>query len=248
VIFEFKDTNFTRTVDLSQGIEIGIPIQRGSGVSSFDIDSAKYQVYQKNGFIGSKNKGGSCNLETITFTPHGNGTHTECFGHISSNNHYVNDFIKDYFYSALLFTAHSIEVDGQPTLDFNNLKLDAEKNIKSLIIRSLPNEKNKINFNYSGQNTPYIIPNDMEKLVQMGIEHLIIDLPSVDPEWDEGKLASHHIFWNYPNSPRTHCSITEFVYIPNNIPDGEYLVKLNISNFISDAAPSRPIIYPLINS
>ena len=76
MIFEFKDTNFAKAVDLSQGIEIGIPIQRSSGVSSFDIDSAKYQVYKKNGFIGSKNKGGSCNLETITFTPHGNGTHT----------------------------------------------------------------------------------------------------------------------------------------------------------------------------
>jgi hypothetical protein len=47
VIFEFKETNFAKAVDLSQGIEIGIPIQRSSGVSSFDIDSAKYQVYKK---------------------------------------------------------------------------------------------------------------------------------------------------------------------------------------------------------
>lgn len=246
MIYEFKGTNPVKSVDLSQGIEIGIPIQRGSGVSSFDIDSAEYKVYQKNGFVGSKNKGGSCNLETITFTPHGNGTHTECFGHISFEEHFVNDFIDDHFYAALLFTADSVEQDGQLMLNFNNLDFSLKNKFKSLIIRSLPNSYDKLNLKYSGKKTPFIAPKDMEKIVQMGIEHLIIDLPSVDPEWDEGKLASHHIFWNYPNLPRSNCSITEFAYIPNDIKDGEYLVKLNISNFISDAAPSRPIIYPII--
>ena len=247
MIFEFKENNITRSVDLLQGIEIGIPIQRGVGVKSFNIDNAQYEVYQKDGFVGNKNHGGSCNLETITFTPHGNGTHTECYGHISLDQHHVNDNIHDDFYYAQLFTADTFEINGQLSLNFDDLELTLEKNCKSLLIRTLPNSKTKINRNYSGQKTPFITPEDMSKIVQLGIEHLVIDLPSVDPEWDEGKLASHHIFWNYPTAPRTHCSITEFAYIPDYIPDGEYLIKLNISNLISDAAPSRPIIYPITN-
>ena len=104
-----------------QGIEIGIPIQRGIGVRSFNIDNAQYKVYQKDGFVGNINNGGSCNLETITFTPHGNGTHTECYGHISLDQHHVNDNIQDDYYYAQLFTANTVEINGQLALSFDNL-------------------------------------------------------------------------------------------------------------------------------
>ena len=41
-------------------------------------------------------------------------------------------------------------------------------------------------------------------------------------------------------------TITEFVYIPNDCKDGKYFVNLGVSNFILDAAPSRPIIFPVL--
>ena len=87
----------------------------------------------------------------------------------------------------------------------------------------------------------------MQKIVDLGINHLLIDLPSVDPEWDNGALASHHIYWNYPDNPRLDASITEFAFVRDDIQDGEYLLKLNVSNFESDAAPSRPVLYPIIS-
>tara|TARA_B110000879_G_scaffold208108_1_gene293050 strand:- start:2282 stop:2548 length:267 start_codon:yes stop_codon:yes gene_type:complete len=86
----------------------------------------------------------------------------------------------------------------------------------------------------------------MKNIVAAGISHLIIDLPSVDPEWDGGAMASHYAFWQYPDNPRWDASITEFAFIADDIIDGEYLLKLNISNFESDAAPSRPVLYPII--
>jgi kynurenine formamidase len=33
-------------------------------------------------------------------------------------------------------------------------------------------------------------------LHESGIKHLLIDLPSVDKEKDEGKLLAHKAFWN----------------------------------------------------
>lgn len=245
MIVTFIDNNTEYKADLSKGIEIGIPIQRGQGVRSFDIDYANYATYQKDGFVGNKNHGGSCNLETITFTPHGNGTHTECFGHISIEENHVNKNIHDEFMMAQLFTASTNEDENRAILDFSKLVFVEPNNCKCLIVRTLPNDNSKIERNYSGEKTPFISPQDMQMLVDVGIEHLVIDLPSVDPEWDEGKLLSHHIFWNYPDAPRTSCSITEFAYIPNKVLDGVYVLKLNIAHFVSDASPSRPIIYPL---
>ena len=118
--------------------------------------------------------------------------------------------------------------------------------VTALIIRSLPNHEDKCSRNYSGTNPPYLTPEAMEYIVQQGIEHLLLDLPSVDREQDEGKLACHKIFWNYPEHPRKHCTISELIYVPDTIKDGNYLLQIQIPNISCDAAPSRPVLYPPI--
>ena len=35
------------------------------------------------------------------------------------------------------------------------------------------------------------------------------------------------------------------IYVPEQMKDGYYLLDLQIPAFMSDAAPSRPIIYPI---
>jgi hypothetical protein len=85
-----------------------------------------------------------------------------------------------------------------------------------------------------------------EKLMQHNIKHLLLDLPSVDREEDAGKLAAHKTFWNYPLNPRLDATITELIFVPNHISDGDYLLNLMVSAFDSDAVPSKPVIYPLL--
>ncbi len=232
--------------DLQNGCDISIPIKREQSVSSFQIAAAVYKNYTDGSFIGNKNKGGSCNLETISFTAHGNGTHTEAVGHISLEKHYVNDLIKDSFYLARLLSLSSLEQDDNLYLDFSKVDFNVLDAVDALVIRSLPNTVDKKHKDYSGQITACISPADMKKIVNAGIKHLLVDLPSVDPEWDGGLLSSHHIFWNYPDKPRMDASITEFTFVPDSLKDGVYALQLNISNFISDAAPSKPTLYPLI--
>lgn len=231
--------------DLRKAYDISIPIQRADSVSSFRIAGAKYEDYRDGDFIGNKQKGGSCNLETISFTAHGNGTHTECYGHIANDIKYVNDCVIDQFYLAKVVSVGS-KLQGKGLyLDFSDFYFNAIGPVEALVIRSLPNSKGKVHTDYSGVLTPSILPEDMEKIVKAGIRHLLVDLPSVDPEWDGGVLASHHVFWNYPTATRTDASITEFIYLHDRIEDGLYALKLNIANFISDAAPSKPTLYPL---
>jgi hypothetical protein len=235
----------TYKFNLNSGFDISIPISRNAGVSSFGIARADYRDYESGGFIGNKSKGGACNLETVTFTAHGNGTHTECLGHISSETYYVNDCIHDRFMLAELISVKTKDHKGDQVLDFSNISLAEMEGLDALILRTFPNEIEKENKDYSGNNAPYILPEDMKELLDHGIQHLLIDLPSVDKEWDAGVLASHHIYWNYPANPRIDASITEFIYIDDFIKDGIYVLKLNISGFESDAAPSKPMIYSL---
>ena len=80
----------------------------------------------------------------------------------------------------------------------------------------------------------------------MGVKHLLIDLPSVDRESDGGVLAFHHAFWEVPNNPNHERTITEMVYVPTEIKDGNYLLNLQMAPFENDASPSRPVLYPFL--
>jgi hypothetical protein len=77
------------------------------------------------------------------------------------------------------------------------------------------------------------------------VEHLLIDMPSIDREMDEGKLLAHHAFWQYPENTQFHKTITEFIYVNNEIIDGTYLLNLQIASFENDASPSKPVLYKI---
>jgi len=74
-------------------------------------------------------------------------------------------------------------------------------------------------------------------------------LPSVDKEHDEGKLLAHKAFWNVTNinslnnDARLNCTITELIFVSNEIEDGSYILNLQIASFENDASPSKPVLY-----
>jgi len=47
--------------------------------------------------------------------------------------------------------------------------------------------------------------------------------------------------------PEAHSmrTVTEMIYVPDDLPDGRYVLDLQIAPFVSDAAPSRPILFPI---
>ena len=86
---------------------------------------------------------------------------------------------------------------------------------------------------------------------ESGIQHLLIDLPSVDKEQDEGNLLAHKAFWNVKNvnhlntDARRNATITEMIYVPDEVTDGNYLLNLQIVSFENDASPSKPVLYKI---
>ena len=82
-------------------------------------------------------------------------------------------------------------------------------------------------------------------MVEQGVRHLLVDLPSVDREEDGGKLLAHKAFWQYPDNIRENCTITELIYADNIIKDGLYLLNIQIASFEIDVSPSKPVLYAL---
>jgi hypothetical protein len=86
---------------------------------------------------------------------------------------------------------------------------------------------------------------------ESGIQHLLIDLPSVDKEHDEGKLLAHKAFGNVKNvnhlnpDARLNATITEMIFVNEEVKDGSYLLNLQIASFENDASPSKPILFAL---
>ncbi len=122
---------------------------------------------------------------------------------------------------------------------------------EAVIIRTLPNAADKTIRTYTQTNPPYLTPQAMKFLrEELKTQHILVDLPSVDRE-DDGGVPSHCAFWginklvslNLPQIP--YSTITELCYVPDNIVDGIYLLNLQVASFDLDAAPARPVIYPL---
>ena len=76
----------------------------------------------------------------------------------------------------------------------------------------------------------------------------MIDLPSVDRESDGGALAFHHGFWKVPEDPQFDKTITELIYVDNEIEDGVYVLDFQMAPFVNDASPSRPVLYKIETS
>lgn len=250
MIAEIKSKNRQFKVDLSQPLDISIPLRAGKeNVSAWYVDPIKIEPVRTEQFTGSVKEGGSVNFRDISFNPHGNGTHTECVGHISEKVYSINQELKQFFFLAELISIEpKILSNGDAIITAEQISaVRKNKDAEAIVIRTLPNGKEKKNKQYSNTNPPYIEKEAVKELVNSGINHLLIDLPSVDREVDGGVLAAHHAFWEYPENPQMQRTITELVYVPDDIKDGEYLLNIQIAPFENDASPSKPMLYKLID-
>lgn len=239
-IIEYAGIKYT--ADLMKPMDISIPMVSGSGnPNAFGIQAPEFKPFEVEGFIGSVALGGSVNCENLLLNAHGNGTHTECVGHISSERITINQCLQQFFAIAQVV---SISPDDHE-LKLAQVKPHVREHIEALIIRTLPNSATKTTQQYSGNHPAFLEPALCQWLAQQQVSHLLIDLPSVDPEVDGGKLSAHHAFWQYPEQPRMHATISEMIYVPDFIPDGLYLLNIQIASLETDASPSKPVLYAL---
>ncbi len=235
--------------------DISIPIRfNGPQPNAFGVEAATSRP------IGDTREGSSANFEQYTFIPHCSGTHTECVGHITDERISVLDCLTDVFLKALLVSVDAEEYGKDLVLSKRSLSdaLAALTYVRAtdteptaLVVRTLPNDDSKLTRRYGDASVPpYFTADAMEWIVGCGFKHLLVDMPSIDRMFDEGKLVNHRIFWNVASgsreinaATRMTSTITELIYVPNEVADGEYLLNLQIAPFVADAAPSRPVLF-----
>jgi arylformamidase len=237
----------THYFESNEGIDLSISMGGENDARAWYVDATKIDTVRANGFVGSVKEGGSVNFRNITFNPHGNGTHTECLGHITEEVFSINELLKDALFEALLVTVQPVQLDNGDWVVTKEMLQNVlgSKKTKALLIRTLPNTIDKRKHDYSSTNPAYLMEDCIEVLDQAGVEHLLIDLPSVDRESDNGVLAMHHAFWSVPSNPHYHKTITELIFVPNEVADGAYILNLQVAPFVNDASPSKPVIYPI---
>jgi len=235
------------TVNISEPIDISIPIDMGKkNINAWDIDGPKIEAEKSDEDEISVANGAVVNFNAIHFNPHSHITHTECVGHITEKVHSVNKNLKYFIFLAELVTVAPLFHNGDFLIGVKQLKRAlGNKKRDAIVIRTLPNLEEKKSMNYSNTNPTYLSEKAAIYLREKGIKHLLIDLPSVDKEKDDGKLLSHNAFWNTAGELRMDATITEFIYVPNHVEDGEYLLNLMIAPFENDATPSKPVLYQI---
>lgn len=234
-------------IDLSKPIDISIPLRgEASNVNAWYVNHPKIEPHTDGDFVGKVSEGASTNFNNIWFNPHAHGTHTECVGHITEEFHSVNKNLKQYFFKAEVITLAPEKYQDDFVISRKQLQYAlGNKKREALVIRTLPNMKDKLTKQYSHTNAPYLLEEAVEYLVEKGIEHLLIDLPSVDKEKDGGALLAHNAFWCTSGTVRKQATITEFIYVPNTVKDGKYFLNLQVAPFENDASPSRPVLYKI---
>lgn len=248
-------------IDLGQPHDISIPLDfAGPQPNAFGIDHATARAYSVGDWIGDTREGGSVNCFVVTLCPHGNGTHTECVGHIVDDRVAVSDILEDTLVAAWVATVDIEPIGG--TEDSYSAPHEATDevigagpleaalaacpaHVVALVIRTRPNPPSKRHHEFSGHQPPYLTDNAMRLIRARNIKHLLVDFPSVDREDDGGALPNHRIFWDiepgardFEGVPSAH-TITEMVYVDDRLDDGLWALSIQVPHFVLDAAPSR---------
>ncbi|HMP98886.1 MAG TPA: cyclase family protein [Cyclobacteriaceae bacterium] len=249
MITSFNHNNLNYKADLKQPIDISIPLQEGdNNPNCYGAKPVVFETIKDGNFIGSVAAGGSVNYQRIMITPHGNGTHTECIGHITAKGETINQSLKAFHFFAKLISITPEKKEDDMVITLEQIEDRLKNNeAEALVIRTQPNTSDKQLKKYSGTNPPYLQADATAYLLKSGIKHLLVDLPSIDKEIDGGKLAAHKAFWGFPDKVRTDASITELIYVPNEVADGYYLLNIQLCSLEADAAPSKPVLYKLQN-
>jgi hypothetical protein len=219
-------------------------------------------------FTGRVKSGASCNCSTVTLTPHLDGTHTECAGHLTLEKMDARDVVPAGLLKALVVSvtptpAERSDESSRPAPRAGDLLITGAAlkrawpaklpfTPQALIVRTLPNANLKRARDYRSAPAAFLSLPAASLLVARGIEHLVLDVPSADRAEDGGELSAHREFFGLPAgsvalaaATRPQCTITELAYIDDVVSDGAYLMSLQIPAFGGDAVPSRPLLFPV---
>ena len=247
-------------INSNNGESITIPMNFNSNNNPkfYDESNPIKESYTSNDITYDIEKNAGCNVPVVKFNVHCSGTHTETGAHIFKESQSIGELSNLNFIPSRLITVRPQEQSN----DVYHVKYDSDDQVitkkilknsldsfsdflECIIIRTLPNNKDKIKFNYNRHTHPFLSNDAIYYLKEKTVKHIIIDTPSIDRSDDGGQLKNHKIFFTNDNTINEN-TITELAFIPNHCIDGRYFTCIGYPKFHLDAAPSNPVIYKVI--
>ncbi|HPF25137.1 MAG TPA: cyclase family protein [Steroidobacteraceae bacterium] len=254
--------------ELDRGVSLAIATDFGAtGLQHFGAPAPVSQPLAVGSFTGEVASGASANCRTISLTPHCSGTHTETAAHLLQDPSDAWRVVPKG-----LVPAAVISVAPEPARETSESTTPApwgtdilitERRLRAaftrnrpftpraLIVRTLPNDPAKKSGQYGHEIPPYFTLEAATWLVAHNVQHLVLDVPSLDRIQDDGKLTAHRIFFGLPamsraaaDVARPTCTVTELAFVPDELADGSYALSLAVPAIGGDAVPSQPILYP----
>ena len=157
------------TIDLSKPRDISIPYRHGGGVNAWGREPTSIKPYVSETFTGSVVDGAAVNFNDMHFNPHAHGTHTECYGHITKEVHSVNQIFPKFFFYTEVITIAPEKYQDDFVISKKQLRY-ALRNRKreALVIRTLPNTRQKLKKDYTDSNPPYLLEETAAYLAEVG--------------------------------------------------------------------------------
>ena len=234
------------TIDLSRSHDLTREV-RNDGITAWWIDPAHIGPVNLEGYAGSVAQGSATNFRNVHFNPHSHGTHTECLGHITEQVYSIQDHLPPRFMLCDLVSLQPEDLNGDQVITCKSLQVWKHVGaVPALAVRTLPLDRQTDDQVYSHSNPCYWQPEAMQEIMDAGVEHILYDQPSVDREEDGGVLACHNLWWGAPRWDRKQCTITELIAAQSNVPDGRYVIQIQVAPIENDAAPSRVSLFEIL--
>jgi kynurenine formamidase len=161
-------------------------------------------------FIGDVRRGGSCNVDTLSYVPHGL-THLETSAHIlnpDTNPPTVKDIPAEKLSGmALLIDLSERGEEAGQKIPWEAVQAKLERNTLPISMLAIKTVSSLLpqDYDFSGKDFLCLSPVAAKgihdyKAAGSRIDCLILDLPSIDRESDGGKLLAHRGFFGLPDT------------------------------------------------
>lgn len=211
-------------------------------------------------FLGDVRRGGSCNVDILKYAAHGL-THLETSAHILSPD--ANPpTVKDIPLETLSGIVYLIDLSHLGTkqgelVPWEAIRAKLERNRLPISMLALKTRASLLpqDYDFSGKDFLSVAPETAKgihdyRLTDSRIDCLILDIPSIDPEKDGGKLLAHRNFFGLPAAgidvvDTEKRALVELAWF-SGLKEGYYYALITPPRFQTDAVATGIIFQPLI--
>jgi len=228
---------------------------------SFYLPKPKLETFRSGDqFIGDVDKGGSCNVDIITYVPH-NVTHAETSSHVTrygENAVTLNKIPAEYLTGiALLIDLSDLPDEPGSLISRQHIESKLEQNNLPITMLAVKTGASGLpaDYDFSGKNYMAVTPEAAAAVHDYSpgdsrIDCLLLDLPSIDPEEDEGKLSAHRAIFGLPETGHdmTDAEMRLLVELADfsALEEGYYYVVITLPRFETNAAAAGIVFRTLV--